>query len=97
MNNAFCIIIDFVFKKYWQNYNSRKLLKPAGLQLSLFRAYEEHDRSLKVSTSIKFKASGLRKLFFDEKILIFEIFSLSSSKKTRIQQFSSTPLSLEIK
>ena len=36
-------------------------------------------------------------LFFDEKSLNFEKFGINSSQKTRIEQFSNSPLSLEIK
>ena len=35
--------------------------------------------------------------FFDDKCLNFEKFGINSSQRTRIQQFSDLPLSLEIK
>ena len=54
-----------------------------------------------MSTSSKFKASWPKKCkfgpIFDEKSLNFEKFSMNSSQKTRIEQFSNPPLSLEIK
>ena len=64
----------------------------AGVQL----AYEDYDRNFKVSTSSKFKESWLKKNISDES-LSFEKFSINSCQKTRIEQFSNTPLSVKIK
>ena len=36
MNNAFFINIEIKFANYWQNYNFRRLLKPAGVQVFCF-------------------------------------------------------------
>ena len=68
--NIFCKINDnwvkiddklSVFAKNWQNYNSRRLLKPAGVQLALFWIKKESNRNFKLSTSGKFEASELKK------------------------------------
>ena len=68
----------------------------AGVQL----AYEDYYRNFKVSTSSKFKESGLKKNIFgpiSDESLNFVKFSINFCQKTRIEQFSNTPLSLKIK
>ena len=36
LNIEFCVIIEFQFAKNWQNYNSRKILKPVEVHWTLF-------------------------------------------------------------
>ena len=57
----FVYSMSFNLQKNWQNYNSRRLSKPVGVQLVQFSAQTEYDRGFKVFTSIEFKASRLKK------------------------------------
>ena len=74
---------------------------PVCVHIACLLALEEYGRSFKLVYSSKLKASGLKKKIWSqigpEKSLSFEKFILSSSQRTRIEQLSIPPLSLEIK
>ena len=95
----FCIFIEYKIAKNWQK--SKRHLTPAGVQLNCFAAKRECGGNFEVSTFGKFKTSAPKNSkfgrIFDEKSLKSENFSITSFQKTRIEQFSNSPLSLAIR
>ena len=96
---AFRLNIEIKFAKIWHNYNFRRLSKPAGAQLALFKTYDEvvFSSCLHPSNSEKLGLKAYLVPFFDKNNLNFEKFSINLSQKAQIEQFGKPSLSFKIR
>ena len=84
------------FQTNWQNYNSRRLSKPVGVQLAHLSALKNMAAFLRYLLLANLKQVGLNIKFRFKKKSNFEKISINSSQRTRVEQFSNSFLSSEI-